>query len=117
MDERTQRTIREVAEELGLTVMAGKEGLGQVVTGAQVSDLLSYVMAQGRAGDLWVTIQTHPNIIAVAALARLAGIVVAAGFDPGEETLDRADEENTPVLVGEESAFRIAGRLYELGVR
>lgn len=117
MAEQTQRTVAEVAQALGLTVLAGEEGLGRTVTGAQVSDLLSYVMAQGRAGDLWVTIQTHPNIIAVAALARLAGIVVAAGFDPGEETLDRADEENTPVLVSEESAFRVAGRLYELGVR
>ena len=110
-------TVADVVERLGLSVRAGDAGLQDAVTGAQVSDLLSYVMAQGRAGHVWVTIQTHPNVVAVAALANLSAIMVAAGFEPEEETVMRADEENIPLLSSHESAFVLAGKLYEMGIR
>jgi predicted transcriptional regulator len=110
-------TVADAVERLGLTVRAGDAGLGQVVRGAQVSDLLSYVMAQGKAGCFWITIQTHPNIVAVAALTGLSAIAVAAGFEPEEETIGRAEEESIPLLTSEQSAFVLAGKLYEMGVR
>lgn len=117
MAEAGQVTVERAAEALGLRVSAGGEGLGAHVSGAIVSDLLSYVMAKGKAGDLWITIQTHPNLVAVAALAGLAGIVVAGGFEPSEETLARADDEKLPLLVSPEPIYTLAGKLYELGVR
>lgn len=110
-------TVRNVAERLGLSVRAGAEHLDQPVSGAQVCDLLSFVIANGKSANVWVTVQTHPNIVAVAALGRLSGIIVAGGFDPGDETLDRADEEQIPLLTTAESAYSIAGRLWEAGVR
>jgi predicted transcriptional regulator len=110
-------TVEGAAEALGLTLVAGAEGADRQVTGAIVSDLLSYVMANGKAGHLWLTIQTHPNIVAVAALAGLSGIVIVAGFEVGEETLERADEEGMPLLTSAEPAYPLAGRLYGLGVR
>jgi len=115
--DRDETTVRQMAEALGLTVLAGSACLDRPIHGALVSDLLSYVMASGRAGDVWITIQTHANTVAVAALASLAAIVVAAGFEPGDDTLSRAEEEEIPLLMSSQPAYVLAGRLFELGVR
>jgi predicted transcriptional regulator len=117
MTEAASVTVASVVEALGLTVAVGEDKLAVPVTGAQVSDLLSYVISHGRQGHLWITIQTHPNIIAAAALAGLSAIVVAAGFEPEEETIDRAEEQGIALLTSKESAYTLAGRVYELGVR
>ena len=87
------------------------------VSGAIIADLLSYVMANGEAGQVWVTVQGHANVVAVAALAGLPAIVMAAGFQPEDETKERAQEEGIGLYLSEQSAFSLAGRLYELGLR
>jgi predicted transcriptional regulator len=109
-------TVAQAVEALGLTARV-EANLGAVVTGGQVCDLLSHVMASGRRGEVWITIQTHANIVAVAALAGMAAIVIAGGFQPEAETIFRAEEEEIALLVSDESAYRLAGRLYALGVR
>jgi predicted transcriptional regulator len=87
------------------------------VTGALVSDLLSYVMANGRAGQIWVTVQGHANIVAVAVLANLAAVIVADGFQPEEEAVARAEEEGLALFTSPLDPFTLAGRLYEMGLR
>jgi predicted transcriptional regulator len=116
MAEGAPLTVAEVARELSAQVV-GADALDQPVTGAQVCDLLSHVMARGREGQVWVTIQTHPNIVAVAALARLAAIILAHGMQPEEETVMRAEDEGMPLLLSEDSAYLLAGKLYTMGVR
>jgi predicted transcriptional regulator len=110
-------TVSEVVEHLGLEVTAGAGGLSVAVDGALICDLLSHVMANGRPGQLWVTIQTHPNVIAVAALARLSAVLMVSGFAPEPETEARADEEGIPLLTTSADAYAVARRLYELHIR
>ncbi|MBP8955187.1 MAG: serine kinase [Armatimonadetes bacterium] len=117
MSEHSTPTVAQVAEELGLKVCAGGHKLDSKVEGALVSDLLSFVMANGKRGQLWVTIQTHSNIVAVAVLGGLAGIIIASGFHPDEDTTGRAEEEDIPILTCDAPAYEVAGMLYELGVR
>jgi predicted transcriptional regulator len=105
-----------VVAALDAKVIGGDELAGEVA-GAQVCDLLSHVMARGREGQVWVTIQTHPNIVAVAALARLAAVVLAHDMQPEEETVMRAEDEGMPLLLTSDSAYTVAGKLYELGIR
>lgn len=117
MTEQGAISLAQVVEKLELTVAAGQGLLERPVKGAQVCDLLSHVMAQAEAGQLWITIQTHSNIVAVAALTRLSGIVIAGGFTPEDETVGRAEDEGIPLLVSAQQAYELAGELYELGVR
>ena len=117
MADARQLSVASVARRLALPVAAGGNAMEAPVTGAQVSDLLSYVMAEGRQGDVWITIQVHPNIVAVAELVGLAAIIVAAGFEPEDDTVVRAEEEGIPLLTSTESAFVLAGKLYQMGVR
>ncbi len=61
--------LSEVAKALSLRVEAGESELDKEVTGGYVGDLLSHVMAKARKGDIWVTVQAHQNIVAVAVVA------------------------------------------------
>jgi predicted transcriptional regulator len=118
MSDEAQVTVADAVEALGLTVLAGgEEQLRHRITGAMVSDLLSFVMAGAKQGDCWITVQTHPNIVAVAALGQLPAIMVASGFDPEEDTVARAEDEGIPLLTSSLSSYELAGRLYALGIR
>lgn len=109
--------VRDVATKLGLEVLTEQEGLEREVTGGYVSDLLSDVIAHGREGDVWITLQMHRNIIAVATLKELAAIILVNGRAPDADTLMKAREEKTVVLSSRLSAFEVAGQLYLMGIR
>ncbi len=106
--------LKEIVEKLQLTVLTGQDRLETEVTGGYTSDLLSDVMANSKARNLWITLQTHQNIIAVAKLKDLAGIVIINNRKPDEETAQKAKEENVPLLCSGETAFKITGQLYDL---
>ena len=108
--------LRELVDRLALEVCAAEQMLDTEVTGGYASDLLSYVMARAKEGDVWVTMQSHVNVVAVASLVNLAGVVITEGTRPEPATLEKADQEGVPILVTPLTSFVVAGRLYELGV-
>jgi serine kinase of HPr protein (carbohydrate metabolism regulator) len=109
-------TVQAITQQLGLSVYWGKELLHREVTGGYAGDLLSDVIANSKSGHLWITMQVHVNIVAVAVLKELSAIVLVNGRKPTEETLQKAREENVPILASDRTAFELAGRLYALGV-
>ncbi len=106
--------LKEIVENLQLQVLVGQERLETEVTGGYTSDLLSDVMANSKGKNLWITLQTHENIVAVAKLKDLAGIIIINNRKPDEETLKRAKDEQVTLLASGESAFSITGKLYGL---
>lgn len=106
-------TIGEIARELGLVALAEGD-LGRPVAGAYASDMLSDVMSRAREGQVWLTMQTHQNVAAVATLLNLVAVIVTGGRTPSPELLARAAEERIPVFITELDTFQVAGRLYEL---
>ncbi|HWR57677.1 MAG TPA: hypothetical protein VN328_02205 [Thermodesulfovibrionales bacterium] len=106
--------VRDVVDRLSLDVKTTKGDLEREVKGCYVSDLLSDVMANARDGVIWITLQTHPNIVAVAALKDLAGIIITNKRSPEEETLKKAEEERITVAVSSLSTFEAGGRLFTL---
>ena len=110
-------TIREVVDNSRLEILAQHDGLDKEVTGGYASDLLSDVIANSRAGNLWVTLQTHRNIVAVATLKELAAVVLVNGRTPDPETLEKAREEKVILLGSRLPAFELIGRLYAMGIR
>jgi serine kinase of HPr protein (carbohydrate metabolism regulator) len=106
--------IKDIIDKLELKAIAGQENLSANVAGGYTSDLLSDVIANSKEGSLWITLQIHQNVIAVARLKDLAGIIIVNNREPDEDTLKKANEENVPVLSCQETAFEISGKLYEL---
>ena len=58
-------TVQDIVSQLNLTVCSGQEGLQREVKGGYTSDLLSDVMGHAQEGDVWVTLQTHKNVMAI----------------------------------------------------
>lgn len=81
------------------------------------SDLLSCVMAGAAHKSLWVTLQAHSNIVAVATLLELSGIIITENAQPDQETIDKANDEGIVLLSTEKPTFCIAGKLWEMGFR
>ncbi len=109
--------LQKIIEGLALEVKTKSHDFTKEVTGGYVSDLLSDVIANTKEGNVWVTLQTHINIVAVAALKELSGIILVNGKVPDEDTLKRADNEGIPIMVTTIPAFEVVGRLYTLGLR
>ena len=108
--------LQEISQQLSLEVRAAAGNLDREVTGGYASDLLSCVMAKAQAGNVWVTLQSHPNIVAVASLLDLAGIVVAEGMSIDAVTLQKAEEEGIPILTTPLTTYTVVGDLFKLGV-
>lgn len=107
-------TLETICEKLSLKCKCCWENLGKEVTGGYAGDLLSDVMANSAAGNIWVTRQVHQNIVAVAALKEHCAIVIVQGATPEKETLDKATKEGIPILVADMAEFEVVGRLYQL---
>ncbi len=108
--------LNEIIEKLELEVKTGGNNLDVEVTKGYASDLLSDVMANAQEGDIWITMQTHQNIVAVAVLKTLAAIILVNNRNPEAETTKKAIEENLPILTSNLTTFELIGRLYQLGI-
>ena len=106
--------LREIAARLGLEVKSGEDKLDAEVRNGYVSDLLSDVIAHAQELELWITLQTHLNIVAVASMKGLAGIVLVQDRKPEPDVVEKADKEGIPILVTKMPAFAIAGKLYNI---
>jgi len=104
--------VKEIMEKLNLKLVAGENGISKEVNGAYVSDLLSWVMAHAAHKDAWITIQTHPNIIAVATLLELSCIIIPEDAPIEEYTIKKADEEAIPLLTTSDKGYKICCALY-----
>lgn len=108
--------LTELVQKLNLSVRSAKGNLEREITGGYASDLLSDVLANSEEGNIWITLQIHHNIIGVASIKDLAGIILVNSREPEPETIEKAEVENIPVMVSELSTFELVGRLYNLGV-
>ena len=108
--------LTDLVEKLQLEIRTGANRLDVAVNRGYASDLMSDVMANATEGDVWVTLQTHQNIVAVAVMKALAGIILVSGREPEEETLRKAEAEEVPILISKMPAFELVGRLFELGL-
>jgi len=106
--------LENLVKALSLEVLTCKDSLQRDITGAYVSDLLSDVMANSREGEVWITLQTHMNIVAVAGLKNLAGIIVVGGRRPEDDILKKAEAEKIVVMLTSVRAFETAGKLYQM---
>lgn len=104
--------LQELIQVLNLKVFTCKDNLNKDVEGGYVSDLLSDVLADAKPNQIWITLQTHKNIVAIAQLKGLSAIVLVKGLEPNENTIQKADEERIVLLGSGENTFDLVGKLY-----
>lgn len=106
----------EFAEKLQLKPLCEKEQEIEI-EGVYIGDLLSIVMSKAKKNYVWITIQTHINIVAIAELLELACIIVVENMEVDNDTLDKAKELNIPIFKTYESAYQMACRMSDLGIK
>lgn len=109
--------VNDVVQPLNLQVVTGAAALNRKITGGYSADLLSCVMARAKAGNIWVTLQAHPNVIAVATLLELAAVIVTEGAPIPSEVKAKAEAEQIVLLTTPHTTFWVVGELARLGLK
>lgn len=104
--------VSDLIQKFGLTVFAGSANLNNEIKGGYVSDLLSDVMGNARESEVWITLQTHQNVAAIASLKDLAAVILVKDLKPDPETLEHCETEGIPLLGTSMTTFEMAGKLY-----
>ncbi len=108
-------TVNELAKSLELKPVAMPDG-DREINGAYIGDLLSWVMGRAQSGNVWITIMSNLNIVAVASLADVACIVLAEGVQLEESIAKTANEKDVNVLSTEKTAYELAAALAEMRI-
>ncbi|MBE0646067.1 MAG: serine kinase [Bacteroidetes bacterium] len=107
-------TTQELIDLLGLKALSTFEH--REVNGVFLSDMLSDVMAGAKSGNIWITVQTHKNIVPAANLVDVSAIIITNGKNVPAETIELASKHDIAILWTESQTFDLVGRLYSLGL-
>ena len=107
--------VEEFAELINGKIKSISGGQNEVTSGF-TCDLLSWVMAKGRPGCAWITVQTHMNVIAVSVLMEMACVILVEGVEAEEASLKKAIDEEMPVLSTSKTAYEVCVLMGQDGV-
>lgn len=106
--------VKDIVDEIEGVQFLVQGDVEKEVNGCYVSDLLSAVLANSKEGDIWITHQTHPNVVAVASVKDLAGVIITGNRDVDLETVKKAEHEKVTLFRCGLSKFEIVGLVYNL---
>jgi hypothetical protein len=107
-----------IAQSLNLVLLTEPKNLGDInATTGYTSDMLSCVMSGASRGSIWVTLQAHVNVVAVAALLELAAIIITENAAPDPATIAKANEKEIILFSTSLASFEVVGKLWEMGIR
>ncbi|HEY3291582.1 MAG TPA: hypothetical protein VGK87_15735 [Anaerolineae bacterium] len=111
-------TLQDIIDKLELKVLTEpRDFSANTPASGYASDLLSCVMAGAQKHAVWVTLQSHANIVAIAALLDLSAIIITEGAMPDPSSIARANEEEINLFFTHKPTYTIVGKLWELGLR
>jgi len=99
--------VKELVDQFDLEVVAGPN-LEKEIDGAYFGDLLSNVMARAEKGNLWLTVQGHQNVVAVALLVELSAVILVEDFDYEENAVQRACQKGVNLLKTKKKSYKLA---------
>ena len=111
-------SLDEIIQKLHLIVLtSSKDFAGVHPEGGYCADLLSCVMAGAKPGNLWITLQAHINIVAVASLTECAAIIISEGAVPEPEVIAKANAQGVTLLGSSQNTYHVVGQLWDAGLR
>jgi hypothetical protein len=114
----TTLTLAEIIQDLDLSLLTQPGDFSSIRPAAgYTSDLLSCVMANATHQGIWITLQAHTNIVAVAALLELCAVIVTEAAMPDPATIAKANQEGVVLLSTPKPTFYVVGKLWEMGLR
>ena len=108
-------TVSEIVEKFALTPISEVDPTREC-KGVYIGDLLSWVMGKASSQNVWITIMSNINIVAVATLTDVACIVLAEGVVPDEPVRLAAMQKGVNVYTTHLTAYEIAAQLAKLSL-
>jgi len=109
--------LQQIIDNLNLTLLTEPRDFTAIKPeGGYTSDLLSCVMAGAKSNYLWITLQAHLNIVAVAALLEVPAIIITENARPDAATIAKANEQGITLLSTPNPTYEIDGKLWEMGI-
>ena len=108
--------VRELMELLDAKCLTNDTELDADISCGYSCDLLSWVLAHGKQGMAWCTVQTHVNVIAVSVLMEMACVILVEGVEPEEASLKKAIDEQMPILATDKTAYEVCVLMGQAGV-
>lgn len=99
------KDLKTLAEKLNLVPLCAN--LDKEVCGCYAGDLLSWVMSHAQYGDVWITIMSNINVVAVASLTECACVIMAEGVKPDGDVLKVADEKGITIFSDDRSTYEL----------
>ena len=109
----TNLTVNTLAQALKAEVLSLPDP-GRVPHGAYCSDLLSWVMGHAKADNVWVTIMTNKNVLAVASLIDISVVVICENAEVDDEFLSTAKDKEINVLRSALDSYTVCAQLSRL---
>ena len=106
-------TVRDMARSLGLEAFCLCDGEREV-SGGYAGDLLSWVMGRAEEGQVWITIMTNLNILAVATLSGISGILLSENVEIDSGVIKKAEEQGINIIRTAMSTYEAALALGKL---
>ena len=111
-------TLEDIITKLDLTVLTASQNFGTITPdGGYVSDLLSCVVAGAQPGNLWITLQAHMNVVAVASLREVSAVIITENAQPDAAVIEKANQQEVVLLSTKEPSYQVVGKLWEMGIR
>ena len=105
-------TVHKLIDSAHLNPISVNDGEREIV-GAYVGDLLSWVMGRAEADNVWITIMSNTNIVAVATLAGVGCILLSEGVTLDKEVIKLASDKGINVfsteLASYDAAIKVSG--------
>lgn len=108
--------LNEIIEKTGFTLSTKNMSTDVEVNGVYCGDLLSWVMGRGEPEQAWITVQVHPNVIAVALLREFSCVIIADGAFVTEDLIRKAEDEQLIILESSLPVYETAQKLNALGL-
>ena len=100
-------TVETLAKSLGFEALCMPDG-DREISGVYIGDLLSWVMGRAAQDNVWITIMSNLNIVAVATLSDVSCILLAEGVTLDDEVKLVAEGKDVNVLRTSLSAYDAA---------
>jgi len=108
--------LSDIVTLLSPQILAAPADPRREVSGGYAGDLLSCVMARARAGNIWITVQAHPNVVAVASLLDLAGVIIAELAPVDAATVQKAQAEGIALFETPLTTYAVVAKLARAGL-
>lgn len=105
--------LGEIIGQTGLTVISKPKDEPDILNG-YTCDLLSEVMGRVKSNSIWITVQSHSNIVAVATITGIQAIILVNSRTYSEDTIVKAQQEGIALLQSDLDAFTLSGKIHAM---